>query len=148
MSDPGDPKGGIVTFPAVRDSDPSPSDFGVVSRIITSTAAPLVTEEKPAQFAIRTSVFPDAGPSPGPKVLLEALDLRRGAILVNNSPTATLYIALETAGVPLTVSPSFFTFALPPMGSFIMPFPPFEGRIDGYWDPVAVTDNVQITDLV
>lgn len=118
-----------------------------MSRIITSIAAPITTNQRPSTTALRSAVFPLAGPSPGPRTLLNFNPFRLGAILINNSPTATLYIALESLLSPPTVSPTSYTVSLPPMGEFIMSFPSFLGRIDGYWSPVAVGDNVQVTEL-
>ena len=96
---------------------------------------------------MRSVVFPNPGPSPGPIVLASSNINRVGLYLVNNSPTATLYIALETVGTTPIVSPTSYTLILPPTGSYVMPYPAFTGEVHGFWSPVAALDNVQVTDL-
>jgi hypothetical protein len=141
------PKIGVLSAPSVRDSDPGLFDLGVIARIITSNLTPLRITQTTGKASIRSVVFPNPGP-PSQQDLLTVNTIRLGLYLFNNSPTATLYVKLTFPFVPEVVNPSSFTFFLPPGGLYVTPYPAFQGPMICFWDPVAVTDNVQITEIV
>ena len=143
MAGPGDPRSSLAIYPAVRNSDPAFDDWGIVSRIISSTFDPVSSRQVSPLQALRTVVFPDVNP----KTLVAENLFRGGLTLVNNS-SVSLYIALESPLAPITVSTTFFTLIILPGDPYVMPFPMFLGRIDGLWAAgFLITDNVQVTEM-
>jgi hypothetical protein len=142
-ADQGTSRTGIISGPSVRDSAPFAFEPALVSRVVSSGLAPILIRQKSSVGSLRSAVFPVA---PGPIFLVALNFARLGLYLTNNSPTATLFIKLQSPFELPSTSPTSFTAAIPP-GKFFFTNN-FLGDVSGYWDPFVVGDNVQVTELV
>jgi len=71
---------------------------------------------------------------------------RRGLIFQNRSTSRKLYLLFETAS-SLTVSSTNFTVEIDPGGFYEVPFPCFDGSVDGVWSAGTPGGDCQITEL-
>lgn len=157
---PGDVRVAFLTHPTVRNTDPNIDDWGVVSRVITSIAGPLLVQEIRPTIAVKTTVTAPADTS---QILIAAANLdsgaplfsggRRGLYIFNNSQTRFLYLLLFTPPGPPAppVSQSKFTLRVPPQSGYVMPYPMFTNEVWGAWFAagveVAPFGNAQVTEL-
>lgn len=121
LADPTDPSG----ISAVVNSDPSPNEYGIVTRTIPPIAQTSSVSSVPSSD---TSV-----------TLLAANSNRKGATFYNDS-TSALYLKMGS-----TASDVSFTLKMAPHSYFEMPLPCYTGIIDGIW--VSVDGAVSVTEL-
>lgn len=74
------------------------------------------------------------------QTLIAANTARRGAMVFNDSATATLFLKLGA-----TASATSYTVQIPPNNYYELPSPVYTGRIDGIWS--AAVGDARITEL-
>src|SRR5574341_1942776 len=99
---PGDVRVAFLTHPTVRNTDPNPDDWGVVSRVITSVIGPLVVQEIRPFAAVKSPpITPVTMPGPPASTLIVSAAPptgsfftggRRGLYIYNNSQVKFLYL--------------------------------------------------------
>lgn len=67
---------------------------------------------------------------------------RLGAYLVNDSPTANLFLKFGA-----TASITSYTVKIPPLAYYEFPWPCYTGQVDGIWDVAVFGDEARITEL-
>jgi hypothetical protein len=149
---PEDPRPAFLTHPTVRNDDPNPADWGVVSRVITGLTAPLLVDQLRPTIGL-TSIVTDPGDTS--TVLLAAANYppsppavggRRGLYIFNYSRTRFLYVLLNNG--PATVSVMSFTARVPPLSLFTLQWPPYTGPVYGAWltGPVTIPSYALVTE--
>jgi hypothetical protein len=128
----------VLTHPTIRNDDPNPFDWGVVSRVITGITAPLSVDQVRPVLGVKTTVLAPADTSP---VLLAAANFpapippqggRRGLSIFNFSRTRFLHVQYTPVAIT-PVSPTSFTARVPPMSLYTLPWPSYTGDVSGSW---------------
>lgn len=117
----------------VTNSDPTLSDYGVVTRNI-----PFGTQEVEFTLPSNSSVTSVAA-SLSSVTLLSSNPNRKSASFFNDS-TATLYLKLGS-----TASSTSFTIKMEPSSFYELSIPCYSGVIDGIWD--AINGAVRVTEI-
>lgn len=117
--------GGQVTGAAVRDDAPEADDFGLVTRPVTSGAAPVIVKPVPAGTSTRT----DVGQAVVSVLILAANANRLGATVFND-PGGSENLFLNFGPSASLVD---FVVRLTRNGYFEVPFN-YTGSIFGIWD--------------
>ncbi len=130
----------LISGPAVLDSTPASTEFGLVVRPIGGGSGGATEVIEHPSTATLTPIASAAGSVE----LLAADPSRSGFSITNKSTTATLYVLLNTAGG--SASGTNYTFALPPGAYFEDPFN-YVGVVNGAWSVVTLGDVALVTEF-
>lgn len=126
---------GIWTMMLYDASLPTYTDGDTVAMHATENGELLTLERLPG-----TSAVSSVAASAVNQTLIAANTARRGAMVFNDSATATLFLKLGA-----TASATSYTVQIPPNNYYELPSPVYTGRIDGIWS--AAVGDARITEL-